>query len=263
MTQTKKSKIRIGHYNIFCGGNGNLDNIFKIIEKMNLDICGILEAVDWEKKENIIKKYAKDSGFSIYKLAKANSKYNIAILSKIKIKINIIKKEIRHVVLKATIEEGPFLGLSIFFVHLSPVSEKDRLLEVKKIFKKIKNNTNNIIMGDFNSLSKNDPYKETELIKKLRENKITKYGIKKINFEVINEIEKFGLVDASKYLNIPFINTVPTQSNSDINHKINLRIDYVFMSSHYVQKINNMDVIKNKDTEKSSDHYPLLIELKK
>ena len=39
-------------------------------------------------------------------------------------------------------------------------------------------------------------------------------------------------------------------------------VDYIFVSDFLKNKVKNYAVIKNKMTEKASDHYPVVIELK-
>lgn len=157
--KSKKDKsniLRIASYNILHGGKGRLDSISKVIKKINPDICGVLEAVGWQEK-GFTQKMAKKLGYDFSYLALANSKYNIAIFSKIILKTKTIKVGFRHVVLQATIKYDSKKEINFFFVHFSPVSEDERIFELNKLLKITKKLKNVIIMGDFNSLSPNDP----------------------------------------------------------------------------------------------------------
>jgi endonuclease/exonuclease/phosphatase family metal-dependent hydrolase len=253
--------MRIASYNILSGGRGRLKYIAKAIKEINPDICGILEAVGWQNKKDYYKKFAENSGYHFFYLAIANSKYNIAVFSKIPLQIKTIKKGIRHVVVEAVIKKGQFKGFSIFFVHLSPISENARLLEFKELLKYINKSKNAIIIGDFNSLSANDPYDKRNLLKIFQKNNIVKFGADKLRFDVIKKIESAELMDAVKYLKATFIVTTPTLSNKDINHIANIRIDYAFLTKNILKYLKKMEVFKNSVADKASDHYPLYIEL--
>jgi exodeoxyribonuclease III len=263
LKQKKTTELRIASYNILKGGKKQTNRIFKIVQEINPDICGILEAVEWQNNKKYYKKNINNLGYKFFDVALANSKYNIAIFSKIPITIKTFKNGIKHVVLKATIKSGPFKDFRIFFVHLSPVSENERLLEIKKVLKNIKKSGKVIIIGDFNSLSSHDPYNKKKLIEIFKKNKITKYGTNKLHFDVIQEIESSGLVDVSNHLKNNFVSTTPTSSNKDMNHIANIRIDYAFSTKNVLKYFKKIEILKNDASNKASDHYPLFIELQK
>lgn len=261
--QKKENILRIASYNILGGGKTRLDSISKVITEINPDICGLLEAVEWQNDIKHYKDIANNLGYSFFNLGVANSKYNIAIFSKVLLTIKTIKKGIQHVVLEASVESGPFKDLHIFFVHLSPISEDNRLLEIEELLKYIEKLSEVIIIGDFNSLSPHDPYNQEELLKIFKENKVTKYGTQILRFDVIKKIESSGLADAANYLNYPFTASTPTPSNQDINHIANIRIDYAFLTKNILQHLKNIEIFKNNIADEASDHYPLFIDLLK
>ncbi len=256
-------KLRICHFNILKGGEKRLKNISKVIENINPDICGILESVGSKNEIRCLQNMGKDLGYNLFDIAIANSKYNIAIFSKLSLTIKVIQKGVQHVILKGIIENGPFKNLSVFFIHLSPVSEDARLLEINKLLKYTTKVPQAIIMGDFNSLSEHDPYNQKKLLNIFQKNNIIKYGTKKLRFDVIKEIELSGLIDATNYLKYPYSASTPTLSNKDINHIANIRIDYAFLTKNIIKYLKRVEIVKNKHTEIASDHYPLFIDLKK
>ncbi len=164
---------------------------------------------------------------------------------------------------EVVVSEGPFKDLSIFFVHLSPALEDDRLLEVQDLFKNVEKTSEAIIMGDLNSLSPHDPYDHQSLLKIFKNNNVIKYGTETLRFDVIKKIESFGLIDAATFIKYAFTSSTPTSSNKDMNHAANLRIDYAFLKNNLTQYLTKIEVVKNKNTELASDHYPLFIELHK
>ncbi len=262
MKKVSQGKFRIAHYNILNGGEGRLDKIQKVIKKIDPDVCGILEAVGWQKEEKFFKKFAKDSGFNFFKIAEANSKYNIAILSKKPFSIKKITYGFRHVAVQVVLKDEKYKGLNIFYVHLSPVSEDLRLKELERLLIRIKKFPKSIIMGDFNALSLKDPYNHKKLLSFFKEKNIVKYGINQLRFDVIKKMELFGLFDSMSYLKKPFTFSVPTISNTDINHALNIRVDYAFITKGLLKDLNEAKIFKNKIADFASDHYPFYIDLK-
>lgn len=259
----QKDNLRIASFNILKGGEKRLKDISKTIKGINPDVCGILEAVEWQNKKTFYKKFANNLGYDFFDLVIANSKYNIAIFSKIPIQMKTIRKGIRHVIPEVIIKDGSYKNFHIFFVHFSPASEDARLLEVEELKKHIRKSSKAIVIGDYNSLSPLDPYNKKELLKIFKKNNIVKYGINKLRFDVINKIESLELIDATKYLKYPFITTTPTPSNKDISHTANIRIDYAFLSKNILKYLKKVEVVKSRVADTASDHYPIYIEFSK
>lgn len=254
-------KFRIGHYNILKGGEDRIDLIIKGIKKEKFNICGILEAVGWHNNQEYFSKKFKEIGFDYFYLAKANTKYNIVVVSKLPLKIEIINDNVKHVAIKASMEEK---NLDIFFVHLSPVSEEERLNEIEIILNKIKEEKEVLILGDLNSLSPDDAYNKQALIDFFSQHQIKKYGDNDIETKVIDKLQHEDFIDIFKLFNKDFIASVPTLSNTDQNHAIPLRIDYAFVRGNsLIKKIASCKIIKNKVFNQASDHYPLILEIKK
>lgn len=257
-TNTEKyNSIKITHYNILKGGEDRLNKINKVIEEMNPDVCGLLETVGWDKNISKYKKIYKTMGYKFFYFAKANSKYNITILSKIKIQTSTINKGVRHVIVGVKITDKNYTPLNIYYVHLSPISEEDRLDEIEILLKKISRQENTIIMGDFNSLSLSDKYNEKRLLNKFLQNNIVKYGTTYLKFDVIPKIEKMGFIDAFRFTGNKFDHSVPTKCNVDINHKEKLRIDYAFVKNKIIKNIKICQIYKSETSDTASDHYPL------
>lgn len=259
------SHLRISHFNILNGGEHRLDEIFQTIQEMDSDICGILEAVSWQdaNRGEEVRRRGKELGYPYFFLAKANSKYNIAVFSKLPLETEVINNRVRHVILRARIQDGPFSDFQFFFLHLSPGSEEDRLKEVDVLLKKAPSSSPVILMGDFNSLSFHDAsqYEKEDLLGALRSNGIEKYGLEALRFDVIKKIEQAGFSDVFQCLHIPFQSTAPTLSNKDLAHAANLRIDYGFINQAGIPYLSGASVFKKNISDLASDHYPLVIDL--
>ncbi len=254
--------LKVMHYNILFGGDERLEQIFKVISDINPDICGILEAVGWYDKKEEIRELAKKHGYGFFEIAKANSRHNIAVISKKELKVSALNENIRHVVLNAEVLEGEFTGTLFSFCHLSPVDEDMRLIEINEIIKNTKDYKNKVVMGDLNSLSPHDPYDREKILKVMQEKNIKKYGEDALRFDVINTFENAGYADAAIIANYPFTTTVPTPFNTDPFHADELRIDYAYVSEGLKDNIRNFAVYKTEGTDQASDHYPVYFELK-
>lgn len=249
------------HYNILFGGDGRLEQIFKVIKEVNPDICGILEAVGWHDRKEEISELAKKHGYEFFEIAKANSRHNIAVISKITLNVSALNENIRHAVLNAEVASGEFAGTLFSFCHLSPVDEDMRLIEVNEILKNNADYKNKVVMGDFNSLSPHDPYDRDKILKVMQEKNIKKYGENTLRFDVINTFEDAGYTDAAIIAKYPFTTTVPTPFNTDPFHADALRIDYAYVSEGLKGKVKNFAVYKTPDSDQASDHYPVYFEL--
>ncbi len=254
----KTDELSIMSFNIFNGASDRIDKVLEVIKESNPDICGILEAVNWNEEDISLRKKFLSLGYPFFKVFRANSKYNIAVISKKDVTFSDIKKDIKHVVVCLKIKE-----LDIFFVHLSPISEEERLLELKEIFCHLNKKSKSIIIGDFNSLSYSDVDDYKSLLNSFQLRKIKKFGINVINFDVIKYLENNNFVDSLKILNKPYEFSVPTPFNQDLSHSEKIRIDYAFLSSNLIDDISNFEIIKNDLTDSASDHYPILLKIKR
>lgn len=262
--QTKtNSVLKIAHYNIFQGGTKRLGKIAKVIKEINPDICGLLECVGWENDEKKFKQFFKSKGYPFFYFVKANSKYNISVISKIELEVTPIRNGIQHVMVGAKIKDNKYPSINIFYLHLSPKSEDDRIKEISLLLKQLSRLDTVLIMGDLNSLSPRDNYKEKELIEKFKKYGITKYGVDYLKFDLIKKIEANNFIDVFKHLKNKFTFSAPTKYNTDINHSEKIRIDYAFAKKEILRKIKECKIYKSKMTESASDHYPLYVQMKR
>lgn len=248
--------VKLLYLNIFTGAKkkGRLEKIINFLKKQKVDMIFLAELSDWNKEslDNLRQKLGfKDSFF-----LKSNSHRNLGILSNVKIS-NVV-----------SFKEG-FCNSSIcfknknikfIFVHLSHVSEDERLFEIKKIFEKIKLNEKIIFIGDFNSLSPLDTYDEKFLIKIFKKINIPKFGIEKIRREVQEKILDFGLIDTLREFSDSFEYSVPTKFNKDSAHATKLRLDYLFITPSLLSNLKSSKIIRTEETNQLSDHFPIVAE---
>ena len=132
-------------------------------------------------------------------------------------------------------------GVHIYNLHLDVKSEETRLKQIRHVFKYIKLNENCIVVGDFNSLNKNDysPKKYLDMIVKKRAYIPNKHL-------VINYVKKY-MYDGIAYTNAKQITT----------SFHNVRCDYVFISRSMINSNNKLFILNN---IRFSDHFPIIFE---
>ena len=116
-------------------------------------------------------------------------------------------------------------------------------------------------MGDFNALSPQDNYDESELQEFIKQTQITKFGTDTIHFDLINELVNYGLIDSFKLFTNEFEKTVPTKYNSDVAHFMPLRLDYIFINKQLTSIVKSSKIINESSTNLLSDHYPIVLML--
>lgn len=244
-------------YNIFTGGQNRLDFIIAAIKEENPDFLTINEANDFlADDKKVLKKFSQGIGLPYYEVAPAKSGYDLAFFSKMPIKKSeiIMSQERPALLTEVDSELGP---LSIVSLHLSPSSEDVRLSETAFIIAAQKEKPAAVIMGDMNSLSREDGYKP-EIIYRFNDRQINKFASQgKLQFEAVDTIIKAGYKDAAVQSNKNQETTVPTPSNKDSAHS-DLRLDYIFLSEPLAPRLSGYRVVKNELTGQASDHYPIV-----
>lgn len=230
-------------------GAKSMDNIFKIIAESNADILGINEGMYFQKGSKIqICEYAKLLG---YKILECNGKYGInLLLSKypiessevIRLGPDPIQNENRYAI-KALININNNL-INIMLTHLDvwDETEETRLNQIKIIFSKI--NSSYILMGDLNSLRKND-YTETEW-KNIKANDELRHV--KSQHKVTKFIESNGFTDCFVQLGKP----CPKVSVWSMR-----RVDYIYVGNDFQGIATNCGIYPTI----MSDHYPMYIDV--
>ncbi len=172
-------------------------------------------------------------------------------------------------------------GFDVFVIHFSPSSYKKRLKEADIILKKIarvaQNNSNYIVMGDFNALSPIDAdlYKTDVLLNRLRQSKSNKgqsgnLAYDALDYSVISHFLAHSLIDAcqkfTKGINergsFPgrILGKINAESDEDLVKRLQ-RIDFIFISPELGHRLIGAKVYNNRPNWYLSDHYPVGAEL--
>lgn len=254
--------MKLMTYNILSGGKDRLPLIIKAINEVKPDYLTINEANTFASNDNqVLKEVAKTINLPYYEIALSGEyNYHVTSFSKYPFKKVIKLQPLMRACVVGLIETE--LGeISIASLHLTPYSEDLRHPEIDLILGYQKQYENRILMGDMNSLSPDDAY-DQNMVKHFNEmqmKKFTKEG--KLRFDAISKILSSGYTDTAVKLGKNKDYTAPTTINEYEAHS-DMRLDYIFMSESLVLYLTSYSVIKNETTNKASDHYPVVVELK-
>jgi len=257
--------MKILYLNIFegCPEKWRFEKIVSFVKKNRPDVIGFSEANDWERgKTKKIDLFRKKTGFQHCIFLKSRSGYNLALFSNYRFENTLIlKKGFRTGLIKAKIlvKSEP---IHIMLTHLHYKNENHRISEISKIVSVINKKEKNILMGDLNCLSPLDRYEEKKLIKNQNAVGLKKFGVKKIQKKAMKKLLKYGLIDIIKKLHTGFEYSVPTQFNKDRSHFDKLRLDYILITKNLVKYLREADIVRNKETNQLSDHFPIVATFK-
>jgi exodeoxyribonuclease-3 len=264
--------LKILSYNIYKGmsldKSENKSGFVTWIDSISPDIVSLQEVNGFTQAT--LEKTARDYGHPYAVLLKEEG-YPVALTSKFPI-VNVKKviDNMHHGFIQAQV-----LDFNIIVLHLSPHKYWKRNEEVDLILSTIKNANPRgkwIIMGDFNTYSPLDAlhYQDgllQERIKTLEEKYKSHENLKenKIDYSVIQKVMDYGFLDALRLKNASYVSTVPTYSleHTNLNNQATMRIDYIFISKKIKEDIVSCSIIKDNFTHHNSDHYPVLMELKR
>ena len=238
-----------------------LDKIVSYIKKEDPEIICLAEACCWEKNKSIkLKNFKKNINCNYHYFHMSPIGESLVIFSKTPfIKKFKIKPIIPCSIMKCSLKINN-ININIFLAHLTARDEQGRIREIELILKKIDKKSNTILLGDLNSLSPLDKYNEKKLLKKLKKLNIVKFGEGILKKDVQTKILKFGLIDTIKKFSKKLEHTVPTKFNKDKYHCEKLRLDYAYITLLLKKYLKSAKVIRTKETNQLSDHFPLVIE---
>ncbi len=255
--------MKILYLNIYegCIEPDRFQRLINFVKRENPDVLGLSELNKWEENDFAkLKEFQKQVALPFVAFCKSWRGYHLGLFSKLQLENQYTTSQgFKNGLVKAEIKEK---RLTIILTHLSYYTEDERLAEIKLVQPLLNKKT--ILIGDFNSLSPLDSYNEAEIVAELAKRGGTRFGTGKLRREAISKIMKMGFVDCvRKFEN--FQHSVPTllpKQEDSKNIVTDFRVDYVFVSSDLENKLQNAKIIRNKETDYLSDHYPVVAELK-
>ena len=150
--------------------------------------------------------------------------------------------------------------IKVVLTHLAAKNEDSRLKELDLIFQQIDPGQPVLLMGDMNSLSPQDPYDENVVLSEMQKARLDKFGKERLRYDAIKKILDFGFADSLKQFQTNFEYSVPTAFNIDEAHFTKLRLDYIFVTKNLLPYLIKSEVVRTKETNQLSDHFPVVAE---
>ncbi|HSW98957.1 MAG TPA: endonuclease/exonuclease/phosphatase family protein [Candidatus Saccharimonadales bacterium] len=252
--------VRIATYNLFEGAGGSYNRLVEFVRGAQLDVVCFQEVNGWQDGDNArLKDFTDKVLFAASAFGNSNTEFKLATISKHAITGKTLHAEaFWHAALETQLQLGG-KPVTVVNLHLDPWQEASREKEVGRLLAALKPGAPTIITGDFNSLSRQDNY-PPELLTQLQAKGISKYGANALEFRVVDRLLQAGFVDAAAAAG-NFATTVPSAYNTDKDHEVPVRVDYMFVSPDLVPFIRGYEVVKNDLTDAISDHYPVILTL--
>ena len=208
---------------------------------------------------------AKGAGFP-YTVLQKRTGFPIAIMSKYPISnVKKVMEGMQHGFVYAKI-----LDYNFFVTHLDPKTYQKRIVEVDTLLKyinQIPKTEKILLMGDFNNMSPLDKkdYANAEKMKLVLnseknhpETSVTNNG--EIEFTAIQKLLDAKLLDTWRLFNTNYEKSAPTKIRTHHNYT---RIDYIWVNEALKSQCLDATIVKDDLTDALSDHYPMLLILKK
>lgn len=165
---------RILSYNILVGATRRVNPLLKMLQAVNADIIGMVEAID----PHVIQELAQrlDMQYVMSGDAQHTQDWEVALLSRLPIVHSQTHRHAYHdmrPVLEVTIEEPDGKHITLFVTHLSAAFNQRlagdgiRRREIQTLLRIMapKQGTRHLVMGDFNALAPGDPFTASALLR--------------------------------------------------------------------------------------------------
>lgn len=269
----EKDHVRILCYNILEGmkldTTPNKVVFVDWVKSINPDIVALQEVNKFKQRQ--LEDMARSYGHPYAVLLKENG-YPVAITSKYPILyVSKVIDNMSHGFIRAKVD-----GYNIIALHLNPHKYWKRNEEIALVLETIKqsgDDENWLLMGDFNSLSPLDAdgFVNGKLLEAMKAEEAGRPGVVEnlvdgqlLDYSVHQAILDQGFVDVAKIKYSTFESSCETKSFL-LTHKYpaEKRYDFIYISNNLKSDYINASIIKDSFTDVYSDHYPVLLDLKK
>lgn len=256
--------LKVMTLNILMGGEERMPLLLPLIARENPDVLVLQECLGWEGGERLGQVAAAlnlpateaHARLGIARPRPSGNRYHVAVVSRRPLRSARAHNNahfIGHCLLECGLESG--LGpLTLFAAHFDSHHENLRFVEARYLRSLIEPAALGqgafLLAGDPNCLSRADPY-PVDLADRVRRSGMEKYGHPP-RFEVIDELESFGWVDALRRR--PVSSRWVTAHRHRGGEAIDFRTDYVFASPSLAERLLGADVV---DVGDASDHHAL------
>lgn len=258
--------IKIASYNLWKGAHDTYFRLVDFVKDQQFDVLCLQEINGWQENDlEKLRDFTDRTGFDTFEFGNSNSEYKMATLSRLPITYhNVYAEGFWHCAIETRLKAGD-KEITLVNVHLDPYVEEPRLRELHRLFDLIDTSKPVIITGDFNSISRADNY-PPDFLPQLQKRKFYKFGQYKLDYRATELMESSGYVDAAANFTNHDI-TAPSPFGKEYAKdevaatEAPARIDYFFVNQAAAPFLKSYEVIKNHDSDRLSDHYPIAITL--
>lgn len=268
----KPAKLRLMTYNILNSGESKVKGVENrgellraVIAKYRPDVLGLNEANNWHH-ENVRLLRLYENRFDMHGILAIKHGSGVAALVRRDLPILQVLTDTErqgHGLIVLTVEAPDGKPLKVFVTHMMHTNPDTRMRELKEIVRYIDSGERVVVMGDLNSISGRDKVTLADVPENQRK-RFTKGG--SIHTAVLSGLEDAGLVDVYRHKNPGHgdrDHTVGTTISTDPAHaKAHLRLDYILVSQNLLDAVESIEIINDEDTNRASDHFPLVMDLK-
>ncbi len=253
--------MKLLYLNIFegCRDPVRLAQIRGFVRKRAPDVLGLSELNGWTAQTLTSFRLATDFSDAVF--CRTRTGYHLALLSKRKfLRTSIVTRGFWHGLIVADL---PFRrgALTVSITHLDPRSEESRIKEARRICTHLAGRRA-VLMGDLNSLSLKDIRNVRARFLAMKRAGLNKFGDTCLRFDVTAMFQNAGFVDAVRLFHPGLEYSVPTPISKDSAHFARLRLDYAYISKPLKPRLLRADILRTPMTQRLSDHYPLVLEIK-
>ncbi|WP_199118206.1 endonuclease/exonuclease/phosphatase family protein [Pedobacter sp. ASV28] len=261
---TSLEKLKVLSYNVYEGFRNdpvNIENFKKWIDTVKPDVIALQEMKNFTKIG--LQSFAKDMGFS-YSLMHHEAGLPVALISKYPI------TNVKSVPSNLHLIEATILDYHFFVIHLSPLTYDFRKSEMEIILQRTKSIAKHekiLMMGDFNNMSPQDAsfYDNTAKMDLVKASEVNNPGTKVLNngqidYTTIQNIINEDFYDTWKMFRANYEKSAPTKLR---NHNNFTRIDYIWINKTLTADYQQAYLVKDTFTDYLSDHYPMILILKR
>jgi len=257
--------FKVLSYNIYEGFRNDpmiISNFKKWVDTLKPDVIAFQEMKGFTKAS--LQAFAVEMGFN-YTLMHHESGLPVALVSKHPITDVKSGPSAIHLI------QAKVLDYHFFVVHLNPDTYEKRKEEIATVLAKTKaipSTEKILMMGDLNNMSPQDASfydNNTAKMDLVRASEVNNPGTKilnngKIDYSTIQSIIDAGFYDSWKLFRSNYDKSAPTKLRTHGNFT---RIDYIWLNKSLIDHYKDAYLVKDAFTDYASDHYPMVLLLKR
>ena len=244
--------MKVMTYNILCGGHpvaggsARMADILSVIASEAPDILALQECTGFEDGPRM-NDVARAVGLAHWALARGavyddGLRYGAAIFSRYPLRdTHVFAEDQFQAAALATECDTPLGRLALCNVHLHAFSEAARLVEIEDVMARQRGRGAQIVMGDFNAISRVDCYPADTQEFELRTD-VT---------DLVGQDLKDVMADAPAPSHF-------SPLRADHDRRVMRRIDYIFASDDLAGRVRDAYVHRSETADRASDHYPVV-----